>query len=144
MAITKRLIAAYLLIVAVAVAIHFVAESIYPDTVDGGEIWQFLNWFMAVSVLVTLRLRFDAMAGLDRESSTKADIKDYISTNVAFFASVLLTLWYFWNWFDSLASGSEPQDTVRLVVWTLIDPLFVILTGATGRELWMRAGASGE
>ena len=49
---------------------------------------------------------------------------------------LLLAIWFFWNWFDNLAAGSELQNDIHLTLWAFIDPLFIILVGRLSVRLW--------
>lgn len=50
----KRPLGLLLGLMAVAVFLHFVFTPFYEDLVDTLSIWQVLNWFMAVGILLTL------------------------------------------------------------------------------------------
>ena len=55
---------------------------------------------------------------------------------MALIASLVLVIWFLWNWFDDLTVASGSQSDVRLIMWSIIDPLFVLVTGATGLHVW--------
>lgn len=136
MDIVKRLLAAYLVAIATAVALHFIFASFYRDAVDTGQLWNILNWFMAVAVLVTLIVRYLGKVKLDRQGSDGSVTRKYLEVNAALYLAAVLTIWFFWNWFDDLMVGADSQSDIRLILWAFIDPLFVLIVGTTGCRLW--------
>ena len=128
-----------LALISVAVGIHFVFGSLYGDAVDAVGVWAVLDWFMAAGILVALTVHFTAKRALGKEGAGDSVTRRYLEVNLAFYATVLLSLWFFWNWFDFLTSGDEPQGTTNLVNWMLIDPLAAVVIGVTGLRLWRDA-----
>ena len=118
--------------IAAAVAFQFIFSSFYPESVDIGRIWNILDWFMAFGAITSL-----AVAYIDkrRAGADSAAPKDFICASVYFYAAALLSMWFFWNWFDDLAM-EEPQSQARLVFWGFINPLFVIVVGGVSAKLW--------
>lgn len=128
----RRALGAYCVAAAAAVAANFVATPLYDDGSTGFPVWSVLNWFMAAGVLVAL------WEGAGRKRRAGRDggedgLKPYLESNVAFYASALLALWYFMNWFGDLTGREDPQ------LWAVIDPLFVLAVGACGLRLWREA-----
>lgn len=100
---------------------------------DAGHVWEILDWFMAFAVLAALVVTFIHKGSI--ESGT-ADTNKYICLNVAFYAAAWLAIWFFWNWFDYLASGDELQSELNLTFWGFIDPMFIVLVGSVSAYLW--------
>ena len=65
----------------------------------------------------------------------------YLEVNLAFYASIVLALWWFWNWFYSLFPENEPEvfGLIHLEWWAFINPLMAPVLGATGFHLWRAA-----
>ena len=143
MHLVKRLIATYLFATAIAVALHFVFSAFYQDAVDLEKVWNIVNWFMAFAVLISLVVWSSSKIDLDQSGSDGNVSRRYLEVNAALFATVLLTLWFFWNWFDNLVLGSTPQGDTRLIMWAFIDPLFVLIVGLTGCHICPRRGING-
>ena len=61
---------------------------------------------------------------------TQADIKKYLEINLSFYGSLMLTIWYFANWFNDWHGSTD------LLMWWFITPLFVVITGACGCRMW--------
>ena len=135
----RRIGAIALAVISLAVAIHFVFGSLYPNAVDVIGVWAVLDWFMAAGILIALFVSFVAKQALDQDGAGDSVTRGYLEVNVVFYAAVFLALWFFWNWFDFLTSGDEPQGTTNLVNWMLIDPLIAVVMGVTGLRLWRDA-----
>ena len=48
-----------------------------------------------------------------------------VQANLLFYATIVLTLWFFWNWFYGFFPQNEPDvvGLVHLEMWTLINPI---------------------
>ncbi len=136
MVLSRKLLAVLLGAIALVVAVHFVASPFYEEWVDAGLVWDVVNWFMAVAVMVALVVHFIRKAVLGRRQADGAVTLEYLEINLLFYATVLLALWFFWNWVDNLTVGADPQGDTHLLIWALVDPLFVLIVGVTARRLW--------
>ncbi len=121
---------------AAAVGLHFMLTPFYDHAVDIGQIWDILNWVMAAGVVIALVVNYLRKRQLDSRGGDGAVTREYLETNVVVYALVALTLWFFWNWFDSLTSADDVQSSVNLSMWAFVDPLFVVIAGVTGCHLW--------
>ena len=135
----KKLAAVYLMGSALVVAAHFVFSSFYRDVVDPIAVWGVLDWFMALGIVLALAAHVHRKRALE-QGPGDAPSRAYVEANLALFATAFLGLWFFWNWFDFLNLEVEAQGVVNQTVWAVIDPLFVLVAGATGRCLWRKAG----
>ena len=137
MAVLKRLIGAYLALVSLAVAINWVITPLMDNSSGEYPIWVTLNWFMSLAVILALVVNFARKFGL-REAGETGITRVYIEVNLAFYASIVLSLWWFWNWFHSMFPENEPDvvGLIHLEWWAFINPLMVITLGATGAYLW--------
>ena len=127
-----RVLATYQIVMAAAVGIHFIITTLYhPGGDEPFTAWQVMNWFMAVSVIIALGLSFVRKRRLESDPNWR----DYLETNLTFYGSLLLALWFFWNWFG-VFSG---QDSGTF--WAFVNPLFVIVVGSLGFRMWGRLAA---
>ena len=117
----------YLFLVAVVVGVNFPATVFYDDGSTGYPVWAILNWFMGLSVIIVLTVSSKNKKLL---SVTQADIKKYLEINLSFYGSLMLTIWYFANWFHDWHGSTD------LLMWWFITPLFVVITGACGCRMW--------
>ena len=117
----------YLFLVAAVVGVNFPATVFYDDGSTGYPVWAILNWFMGLSVIIVLTVSSKNKKLL---SVTQADIKKYLEINLSFYGSLMLTIWYFANWFNDWYGSTD------LLMWWFITPLFVVITGACGYRMW--------
>ena len=151
MAAVKILAALYLLLVAAAVAVNFIAILFYdpplgggwfaysslsdPDPVlgDGGlTAWQILNPLMVAGLIIVLILAFTAKRRRDSDSSNRAIDREYLEANVTFYFSGVLLLALLWNWIASQWAG--PAAGIGLL-WVFIDTTLPFLLASTGIRL---------
>ena len=140
----KRVLAIYLIAIAFATGINWIATPLYHDGSSNYWVWEILNWFMAVGVIIVLVVNSIRKRRLcRREEGSSAITRDYLEVNLAFAASIVLTLWYFWNWFAALNPGSEPDvvGLIHLEWWAFINPMGVLLYAYTGAYLWRAASS---
>ena len=132
----KRLAGAYLALVGAAVAVHFVLDPLMYEW-EAGEgvpiIWIALDWLMAgglaIAVPVTFMRKRDADGG--------ADLREYLTANLAFYLAAGLTLLLLWNAFQiSWSAGNQTPDAQ---VWVVIDVLLPMLFVTLGARLWNEA-----
>ena len=136
MSILIRAAATYLVLLAAAVAINFIITPLYhPGGDEPFTVWEILNWFMAVGMVIALAASYVDKRRVDGDGS--ADIRRYIGANVVFYAAVALFLLYFWNWFSLLSPNNEPDGQF----WVVIDALMPIVLGVTGCRLFGGARA---
>ena len=141
MGILKRVLAIIHIVLAFAVGLNWIATPLYHDGSDSYPVWEFLNYFMAVAVLIALIVNFLSKRALDREESDGSLTRQYFEVNLAFYASIVLAMWYYWNFFGSIFPETESAAVglIHLEMWTLVDPLFVLVSGVTGFRLWRMA-----
>lgn len=139
MDVIRKLLAVYLSVVAFLVAVHFVFNSFYRETLDVVDVWSVLDWPIALAIVIALVVRFRRKLALKREAD-QAISREYVEANVAVYGTALVALWFFSNWFTFLNLGTEGESVANVVVWALVDALIVLVLAATGLYLW-RSGA---
>lgn len=138
MAIAVRIVAAYLVLLAVAVAVNFVATPLYhPGGDEPFTVWEVLNWFMAAGILITIVVTYRAKRSVDADES--ADLRMYLRTRFLFYVSAVVLMAFFWNWFSNLSPNHEPDGQV----WVFVDTVMPLVTGVTGCRLWKLAEGLG-
>lgn len=134
MAIAARILAAYLVLLAVVVAVNFIATPLYhPGGDEPFTVWKTLNWFMAVGIVINTLITFRAMRVVDADES--ADLRSFLRTRTLFYVSALVLLAFFWNWFSDLSPNHDPDG----LVWVFVDTVMPLVMGATGGRLWQLA-----
>ncbi len=131
MSILIRAVAAYLVLLAVAVAVHFIITPLYHS---GGDepfaAWEVLNWFMAAGMVLALAASYAEKRRVDSDDS--APMKRYLEANTVFYGTVVVFMLFFWNWFASLSPNNQPDGQY----WAVIDVLMPLVTGVIGCRMW--------
>ena len=106
---------------------------LYRDVIESEDVWQPLNWFMAVGVLVALIVTY-----ADKRAAVRdvADTNTYIRADVWFYAAAALTILFFWNWVNEMVVGGGSEGEVHLNFWATIDTVLPILMGRMSVQLW--------
>ena len=119
----KRVIGAYLVLVAVVVLAQFVAWPLYVDdhADAANDTWLILNWFMAAGLVLMLALTYKAKQACDAD----ADNRQWIRANVMFYLTVLLAIAFVPNWFAA-AWGEGGNGTIWHMIDTVLPALFVV------------------
>ena len=135
MAMVRKLVAVAVGAVGLVIALHLVFSAFYEDAVDVGQIWNVLNWFMAAALLVTLAVGYHRKRVLDGRSGDGVT-REYLEVNVGLYVTAFLVILFAWNWFDDLTVVDGSQSDNRLLIWSVINPLFVLVACSASRALW--------
>ena len=136
MPILIRAVAAYLVLLAVAIAINFIATPLYhPGGDEPFPVWEVLNYFMAVGIVITAAAGYVEKRRVGGEGVE--NLKQYIRANAVFYTSVAVLILFFWNWFSNLSPNNSPDSQV----WIFVDTMMPIVVGVTGCRVWRCAGA---
>lgn len=128
-----RVVALYLVLTGLAVAVYFIAVSWQysgadqPYPVEAYPVWEVLHWFMAAAILIAL---FNAFAGKLRLGLDDG-VREHLSVNVLFYALLGVGLLFFRSW-PSLLRGGEYD----LFVWGSINMVLPVVLAAAGVRLW--------
>ena len=111
MSILIRAAAAYLVLLAAVVAVNFIVTPLYhPGGDEPFTVWEILNWFMAVGMVIALAASYVEKRRVDGDGS--ADLKRYLEANAVFYGAVAVFILFFWNWFSSLSPNNEADGTI--------------------------------
>ncbi len=139
MDIIRKLLAVALWVLAAVVGVHFVFTPVYDHVLNIGQAWEILGWFMIVGIVAVLVVQCTRKRGSGSHLDDAPVGREDLAASVAFYASVLLAIWFLWNLIDSIAIGTGSQDDNHLLIWAFIHPLFIMVLGATGGYLWSKA-----
>lgn len=139
----KRLSGIFLVLMAIAVAVHTVVEPLYHVSGEGqpySPLWDILDPLMALAIALGLLFGYCRKKAADSEGDRAAVTREFVAANVQFYGFLFVGIQFFWNWFilHSPTFTAAGADTISLV-WILIDATLPLLTGATGMFL-LRAG----
>ncbi len=135
----KRILALFLVAMAVAVALHLILTPVYHDGSPDYPVWKIMNWFMAAAVLVALIANIMRRRSLNSETTS---VLDYLRASVTYYGAIALTILFFWGWFWTLNPDSETGEAItsHIIYFPLMDTLFTIVALSTGRHLWNTGG----
>ena len=115
------------------VAVNFIVTPLYhPGGDEPFTVWEILNWFMAVGMVIALAASYVEKRRVDGDGS--ADLKRYLEANAVFYGAVAVFILFFWNWFSSLSPNNEADGQF----WAVIDTLMPIVMGVTGCRMCRR------
>ena len=141
MQLVTKIVAAYLVIVGLAVFLNLIATPLYHDGSPDYPTWKILNWFMAVAVLIILVVGFMRKRILDSAGEEGASTLDHVRGSFVFYGGIVLAMLFFWEWFWTLNPDSETGEAVtsHMVYFPLVDALLTVLALIVGKRMW-RAG----
>ena len=126
-----RVTSVYLIVLAVVVAVNFIITPLYhPGGDEPFTVWETLNWFMAVGMVITVIASYIQKRRVDADGSS--DIKRYLEANAVFYLAVVVFLIFFWNWFSNLSPNNQADGQY----WVVVDTLMPIVAGVTGCRMW--------
>ena len=139
----KRILAAFLVLTAIAVALNFILTPVYHDGSPDYPVWKIVNWFMAVAVFVALVVSYLQRRTLGSEGAGNLR---YIRVSLTDYGGIVLTMLLFWGWFWTLNPDSETGDAItsHIIYFPIMDSLFVVVALAAGCRLWNHGGDSKE
>ena len=142
----KQISGLFLVLVAVAVAVHTVVEPLYHTSSKEelySPLWSILDPLMAVAIVLGLLFGYSRKKAADSAGDSGAVTREFVAANVQFYGFLCVGIMFFWNWFilHSPAFTAAGADTASLV-WILIDATLPLLTGAMGAFL-LRGGNDG-
>ena len=145
MQLVTKIVAAYLVIVALAVFLNLIATPLYHDGSPDYPTWKILNWFMAVAVLIILVVGTLRKRVLDSAGEEGASTLDHVRGSFVFYGGVVLAMLFYWEWFWTLNPDSETGEAVtsHMVYFPLVDALLTVLALIVGKRMWS-AGDDGS
>ncbi len=132
MALARRVVAAYLVLVALAVAGYFLVYPLYAGRGHAdaaNDVWAVLNWFMAVAAVLLVLAAFSRRSALAAGSS---DADRLVASGRCYLALALL-LGFCSNWFADAWGGEVSPVSV---LWVAVDITLPLLAAETGLALW--------
>ena len=132
----KKLAGAYLIVVAVAVAVFFIINNVLAESFDFDvlSVWYVLDVLMLIGLVVALICNFIAKRDLKGPEPSGAVTRQYLEVNVLFYLTVVVTILFLHSWLSFLALGSDSLDGNHQawVLWGIVDTLLPISLGVTG------------
>ncbi len=135
----KRIIGALLIVFSIVIAVQFIAWRLY----DSGEVWKYVNYVSLVAI--ALAFYFNWQRKYKQEASGETGVtREYIESNVLYFATMILAALFLFNWLNLLVNGAKDvgEEVMHDVVWVVVDIMLIVISGATGG--YVLQGSSSE
>ena len=120
----------YIVLVGVAIAVHFIITPFYHAGGAPFTLWHYMNWLIAPGVLIMLAASYVGKRRFDGEGS--AELKRYLEANGLFYGSVAAAIIYYWNWALTLS----PNNVADGQFWSVLGAALPILMVVAGLRLW--------
>ena len=147
----KKLAGAYLIVVAVVVAVFFVINTVLAESFDFDVLttWYVLDVLMLIGLVVALIYNFAAKREAMRPGDDEPVTRRYLEVNVLFYATVAVTILFLHNWISLLALGADASlgtggdlNHQTWVIWAVVDTFLPITLAITGCHLWCATSES--
>ena len=133
----KKLIGAYLIGIALVVAIFFIINAFLSDAVEVSDVWYALDILMIIGLVPALALNYAAKREAGGIGPGEPVSRRYLEVNVVFFATAGVTILFLHSWFSILAHGADSLDGNHQawVIWAAVDTILPLVLGFTGCRL---------
>jgi hypothetical protein len=121
----RPLVGVYLLIVGVAVTLHFLATQFYDPTWSDASlpVWRILNPLQIIGVVFVVMIGLHLKRNLSGNGNS-AVTRAYLEANVIFYYAAAVLIAHVWNWFGVTWSDPIRSDNQ---LWVLIDISLALL-----------------
>ena len=128
----RRTIGVAQILVSLVVAVQFIAWRLY----DSGDVWAILDYVMFVAILLAFYFNLERKRKSDA-SGESSITREYLESNVMYFATMILAALFLFNWLNLLVNGAKPvgEEVMHDVVWVVVDIMIIVVSGATGGYL---------
>ena len=151
-----RIVGAYVLLVALVVAVKFIGDAPWPD-------WDILDMFMATGVVISLGASVFWKARNESGGGHGGNVRRFLDVNVPLQVAGALFIGFFFQYFaflndhvQVLATIGELEEITMLVdgqetevkatigewqsniasLWAYVDTAYIVVTGMVGVRLW--------
>ena len=134
----KKLAGAYLVLLAIAVAVFFIINSFLADAIDVLTVWLVLDVLMLIGLAIGLIYNYGRKKAVDGGEESEGVSRGYFEANAAFFVTAGVAILFLHNWFALLANGSDYLDGNHQawVIWAVVDTMLPLILGVTGCHMW--------
>ena len=134
----RRIIGAAQVLVSLVVAVQFIMWRLY----DSGEVWAIVDYVMLVAILLAFYFNWERKRKSDA-SGDRGITREYLESNVMYFATMVLAALFLFNWLNLLVNGATAvgEEVMHDVVWVVVDVMIIVVSGATGGYLLRGAWA---
>ena len=128
----RRIIGAAQILVSLVVAVQFIMWRLY----DSGEVWAIVDYVMLVAIALAFYFNLERKRKHDA-SDDRGITREYLESNVMYFATMVLAALFLFNWLNLLVNGATAvgEEVMHDVVWVVVDVMIIVVSGATGGYL---------
>ena len=128
----RRIIGVAQILVSLVVAVQFIAWRLY----DSGDVWAILDYVMFVAILLAFYFNLERKRKSDASGESGIS-REYLESNVMYFATMVLAALFLFNWLNLLVNGAMAvgEEVMHDVVWVVVDIMIIVVSGATGGYL---------
>ena len=129
----KRIIGVVYILVSIVVAVQFIAWRLY----DSGAVWEIVNYISLVAILLAFYFNWERKRRSDGSIN-----REYLESNVMYFATTVLAALFLVNWLNLLVNGAKDvgEEVMHDVVWVVVDVLIILVSCVTGTYLLRGTG----
>ena len=132
----RKPVGAYLVLVAIAVAVFFIINPLLADSIEVEDVWYVLDILMVIALGLGLIYAYLGKQAADGAQSGDGVSRSHLEANVIFFAVAAVTILFLHNWFSLLADGLATDNHQAWVIWAFVDTALPIVLGVLGCRLW--------
>ena len=134
----RKPVGAYLVLVALAVAVFFITNPLLADSIEVQDVWYVLDILMVIALILGMVYAYLGKRSVDAEEGVT---RSYLEANFIFFAVAAVTVLFLHNWFSLLANGADSLDGNHQawVIWAFVDTALPLSLGVLGCRLWRGA-----
>lgn len=133
MEVVRKTMGMYLVMLAMAVAMWFIMNSMFLDVLDTGDVWFVLDILMLIGLVAGLAFNLHRKRIMDAERPDNQGItRSYLEANVLFYATAAVFILFMHNWMAFLNIGLETDNHQAWVIWAVVDTLLPLVLGVTG------------
>ena len=138
----KKLLGMYLVLVAAVVAVWFIINTLFVDSLSVTDVWYALDILMVIGLAVALAYNFDRKRRMDAESRGDGITRRYLEANLALYLTIGVTILFLHNWFSLLYNGADSLEGNHQawVIWAVVDTMLPLVLGATGCAMLKGSG----
>ena len=135
----RRIIGVVHIVYAVVIAAAFVLWR--TGVVD--DLWDVINVLSFVVILLAFYFNWERKRRHDASGETGIT-REYLESNVLYFATMILAALFLFNWLNLLVNGFKDvnEEVMHDVVWIVVDIMIIVVSGATGG--YLLKGSSSE
>ena len=141
----KKLAGAYMVVLAVVVAVYFIINTVLGESIDGFDVlgvWQVLDVLMLIGIVLALVSNYMRKREEDGSDSGGGVTRQYLEVNLAFYLTAAVTILFLHNWLALLAIGLDADNHQAWVIWAFVDVMLPLTVGTTGCRLWCGESSS--